>query len=46
MGTKVSSKKNWFGLGLHTVYIGSSHYSVRLMIGDTTLKFSAIIYYN
>ena len=30
----------------HAIYIGNSHSSVRLIICDTALKFSAIIYYH
>ena len=31
---------------LHAIYIGSSHCSVRLIICDTVLQFSAIMYYH
>ena len=30
---------------MHAIYIGNSHYSVRLIFCDTALKFSAIIHY-
>ena len=45
MMTNTPATKSLKSSFLHAIYIGSLHCSVRLIIGDLALKFSAIMYY-